>query len=285
MASISNQAHVSFSYNGSTTTRNNSSNVVNSTIRDRYSLSVEKSATSETFVPGDTFTYFVEVTNNGCGCLNNFHINDNLGSENYLNYIEGSARLFINGSMTEINPTSTNPLEFDVISRLNRDESFVILFNVLLDETLTSEVTEITNTVEVTASPCGCDCQTDDQSISDSASHTITRRDFAEVLITKTASSDNFCCDEEIDYYITLTNIGNIDATNVIVTDSLPESFTATEIHMENNGNHYQFDPSEYTIDDANFLTLPNETGTAILVPSIGPGVDNNTTIRIHGHM
>ena len=44
-------------------------------------------------------------------------------------------------------------------------------------------------------------------------------------------------------------------------------------------------DESEYTIDASNLLTLPNETGTVILVPALGPGTDNTTRIRIHGHM
>ena len=56
-------------------------------------------------------------------------------------------------------------------------------------------------------------------------------------------------------------------------------------IHKENNGNHYDYDASEYTLDDANFLTLPNETGTIIEVPALAPGVDNTTRIRIHGQM
>ena len=54
---------------------------------------------------------------------------------------------------------------------------------------------------------------------------------------------------------------------------------------MDSNGEHYQFSSSEYTIDNANLLTLPNETGRAILVPAISPGVENTTLIRIHGHM
>ena len=74
-------------------------------------------------------------------------------------------------------------------------------------------------------------------------------------------------------------------ANNVVVTDTLPENFVATEIYMENNGVRYVFDPSEYTINDANLLTLPNATGTAILVPAVGPGVDNTTRIRIQGHL
>ena len=132
--------------------------------------------------------------------------------------------------------------------------------------------------------PCGC-CDDDTLTLSGSAELSIPKCMSAEVVITKSVSKDSICCDEEIDYLITLTNTGNVDATNVVVTDTLPANFVVMEIHKENNGNHYQYDESEYDLSDANLLTLPNETGTIIEVPTIAPGVDNTTRIRIHGHM
>jgi uncharacterized repeat protein (TIGR01451 family) len=98
-------------------------------------------------------------------------------------------------------------------------------------------------------------------------------------------SKDSICCDEEIDYIITLTNIGNVDATNVVVTDTLPADFTILSIRKENNGNSYVYDSSEFDLSVANLLTLPNATGTIIEVPAIAPGVDNTTRIVIRGRM
>lgn len=284
METITNQAHVSFSYEGSEVVKTNDSNIVNSSIKDKYSISVEKTSTTECFRAGEVIGYIVRVTNTGCGCLSNFTVTDNLGGEDYATYVEGSARLFINGSMTEITPTDVSPLTFTIQEKLERDAEFILQYNVLVSDTISSEVTEITNHVSVRGYACGCGCHSKD-CVEGCGELTIPKCEFAEVLITKAVSNDNVCCGEELDYMITLTNIGNVDATNVVVTDTLPENFTTTEIHMENNGNHYQFGASEYTIDDANFLTLPNETGTAILVPALGPGVDNTTRIRIHGHM
>lgn len=286
METISNQAHVTFSYEGNETRRTNHSNIVNSVIKDSYSISVEKTSTTDCFRVGDTLTYFIHVTNNGCSCLGQFHITDNLGGENYLSYIDGSSRLFINGSMEAITPTSVSPLEFDISNRLERDSSFILQFNALVNVDINSEVTEIVNEVEVRAESCGCECNGNQTTIiTETASHTLTRCEFADIIITKQASSDSICCNEELDYFITLTNTGTIDATNVIVTDTLPNGFSTTSIRMENNGNVYNFDPSEYDIDGANLLTLPNATGTSILVPAVAPGIDNTTRIIIHGHM
>lgn len=285
METISNQAHVSYSYEGSEVIRTNHSNIVNSTIKDNYSISVEKTSTSDCFRAGDTITYFVNVTNNGCSCLGHFHITDNLGGENYLSYVPSSARIFIDGTMDAITPSSTSPLEFDFSRQLERDKELIVQYSVLVDNNISNDVTEIVNEVTVEAQPCSCDCSSNNLSIRESSTYTLTRCEFAEVLITKQASSDSVCCNEELDYFITLTNTGTIDATNVIVTDTLPANFTTMSISMENNGNTYHFDSSEYDIDGANLLTLPNATGTEILVPAIAPGVDNTTRIKIHGHM
>lgn len=289
---ISNQAHVTFSYSGAREARTNDSNVVNHTMNDRYCFEVEKTANVDCFRAGVNITYFIHVTNCGCGCLSDFRICDNLGGEDYLTYVEDSARIFINGSMESITPSSTDPLEFYVDYDLVRDEEFILEYTAIVNEDISSEVEEITNTVTVYACPCSsCNSNsatptgTGSNCICESDSTTITKCGYAEVLITKTVSNDTICCDSELDYFITLTNTGNIDAENVVITDYLPDNFNTTEIHMENNGNHYQFASSEYTIDASNLLTLPNETGTAILVPALGPGTDNTTRIRIHGHM
>lgn len=285
METISNQAHVTFSYGNLETTKTNNSNIVNSSIKDKYSISVDKTSTTECFRAGEIISYIVSVRNTGCGCLNNFTITDTFGGENYASYVEGSGKIFIGGSMTNIVPTDLTPLTFTISGRLERDEEFVLQYNVLVNSDISTDVNEITNTVEVRGYPCGCSCGDNGNSVEGSAEHTIPKCEFAEVLITKAVSNDNICCGEELDYMITLTNTGNVDATNVVVTDSLPTNFTVMEIHKENNGIHYKYDASEYTLDNANFLTLPNETGTIIEVPALAPGVDNTTRIRIHGHM
>ncbi len=56
---ITNQAHVSFSYEGSTETRTNDSNIVSSSMKDRYDFSVEKTATIDCFRAGDHITFIM----------------------------------------------------------------------------------------------------------------------------------------------------------------------------------------------------------------------------------
>lgn len=285
METISNQAHVSFSYEGSTETYTNDSNIVNSSMKDQYSISVEKTSTSSCFKAGDTITYMIHITNDGCCCLGRFEIVDTFENSNFLSYIEGSSRLFINGSMQTIIPTEINPLTFEIEGRVEKEEELILQYNMHVSSNISADIMSLENSVEVRAYPCGCDNNSNNRSIEGTATLSIPKCEFAEVLITKSVSNDNLCCGEELDYLITLTNTGTVDAINVVVTDSLPSNFTLTEVHSENNGVHYKYDSSEYDLDDSNFLTLPNATGTIINVPAIAPGVDNTTRIRLHGHM
>ncbi len=216
--------------------------------------------------------------------LGRFVISDNIDSDSNVTYIVGSARLYIGGSMHLVVPTNTSPLEFDISEQLSRDEEMFLQYTVTVNNDSVAE--QITNEVCVEAYPCGCRCGSDSGEYArKTASFTLNRCQFAEVLISKAHSRDNICCGDELDYFITLTNTGNIDATNVVVTDTMPNNFNATEVHMENNGIHYQFLASEYSIDANNMLTVPIAGGTKILVPSLKPGFDNTTRIRVHGHI
>ena len=282
---LSNQSHVTFNYAGQAQSKTNHSNVVNTTMNDRMSFTVEKTSTNECFRPGENIIYFIKITNTGCDNLCSFNVCDNLGGDCRMTYVDGSARLFVDGVMKTITPTSTSPLAFDIDETLVRDEEMILQFSALVGEDVNAD--EITNEVKVCGYSCPrCGCQSEDsRCVCECATLTLPVCRFAEVLISKSVSDENVCCRDELDYFITLTNIGNIDATNVIVTDSMPQEFTATEVHMENNGDHYMFAPSEYTIDANNLLTVPNATGRAILVPAIAPGEDNTTRLRIHGHV
>ena len=283
MAQVTNQAHVSFSYDGDEVVRTNHSNVVTTTIKDRYSLLVEKTAADDCFRPGDTITYFVRVVNNGCACLNDFLVADTLGGDSGLSYVVGTARVFIGGEMISVSPTSTSPLNFSIPNVVGKNDAFILQYNTVVSNDISVDVNEITNVVTVSASPCGCDCEDGDLRIEESSEFTITKCEYAEVLITKATTNDEVCCGEGVSYILTLTNTGTIDARNVVVTDVLPEAFNLTEVSMENNGVKYIYDPSEYSLDETNLLTLPNDVGAEILVPAIAPGVDNTTRIVLKG--
>ena len=84
-------------------------------------------------------------------------------------------------------------------------------------------------------------------------------------------------------YTLTLTNRGNLDAENVVISDQLPTQFNVTSIISQNNGSSHTYSSDEYTLSESKLLTLPNETGTPIVVPHDDGSGDNITTITITG--
>lgn len=272
---VTNQASVSFEYDGAPAPITNDSNVVSAVINDEYSFDLELTSSSTSYRPGETITYFVKITNTGSAGLSNINISDDMAG-GVIDYIAGTAQMIYNDNITALAPSSTNPLVLTLPMTLPAGESVIVTYNTDVDEFLTARVTEIINTVTVTAAA-------GTGTVSKTASLTLTIEDYADVLIEKFQSADNVNNNGTITYTLVLTNKGNLDATNVVVTDQLPTQFSITSIISDNNGSAHTYSASEYELSDTNVLTLPNASGTPIVV-SADDGTGNNiTTITITG--
>ncbi|MCR5553624.1 MAG: DUF11 domain-containing protein [bacterium] len=272
---ISNQANVSFSYSGATEPLTNSSNIVRATVNDEYGISVTLTSSSTSFRPNETITYFVKITNTGSQSLSNIVVNDELSAGN-LNYISGTAQMIYNETITPMEATQTSPLEFTLPLTLPAGDSVIVTYNATVDSVFTTRITEIINTVTVTATAGS-------GTVSDSDSLTLLIEDYADVAIEKTQSSEVLNNNDVLTYTLTLTNSGNLDAQNVVITDQLPAEFIVSSIVSENNGSSHAYLSSEYDISSSNQLTLPNATGTPIVVPAQTQTTSNITTIIITG--
>ena len=281
---ISNQAIATYTYEGSTDSRTATSNVANTTLLDDYSLEVNKVNYQQCFRPGENVTYAIRVTNTGCKKLTDFIITDDLGtfdSEYPLSYMEGTARVSINGEFITVNPTDTTPLTFNIPNTLTSGETFTLTYVATVDSEIGAGLLEITNTATVSALSACDPSDTTRYTATDTA--TLPRCTDANLVITKQVSKSNICSCDAFDYIITVDNTGLVDATNVVITDQLPEGFNVTNIRVENPDTLHNYDTSEYELTEANFLTLPNETGRVINVRAIEPGVRNSTIITISG--
>ena len=286
---ISNKATATYNFDGSELTRSTTSNTVSTTVMDNYCIEIIKHNNNICFTPGENLTFTIEVKNCGCQSLRNFIITDNLGlTDGYqpLVYLDGTSTLIINGNFTNITPTNLSPLTYVVPNTLSANQSFFITYTVTVDTEISSEIMEIINTVNITATPCNC-CDCNDgsvtQTVSSTASSTTPRCEDANLIILKTSNKNNICNCETFEYTLTLRNTGLTDATNVVITDLLPEGFIISNIHVINDEISHNYDTSEYTVDGSNLLTLPNNTGTVINVRSIEPGVNHDTVVTITG--
>lgn len=287
MATISNQASVSYTYSGASGTESTQSNVANTTLLESFSLEVNKESYQGNFTNGENITYTVKITNTGLNTISNFTLVDNLGELDGgvvpLIYQEGSARIYSESiDITPVNPTSTSPLTFTFDNELPVGDSLILSYVATVISSLPISITSITNNATVTSINNNPVTRID-ETITDDDSHTITRELTAELVLTKGVSTQSVTSGDTYYYTITLSNLGSLTATDIILTDTLPQGFTVLSIDLKQNGETSTLDPSAYSIDPAtNTLTLPTG-GTTLQVEGYQEGVDNSVVITING--
>lgn len=282
MAIITNQGTITYTYSGASGSQNATSNVANVNVLDQYSLDVNKYAVPTTFIPGENVTYQVEINNTGSGSLYNITLSDNLSGSNQLTYLANSAYLIIGSNRQQLTPTTTNPLAFTLPNPLNSGDTAFVTYVATVDRNLSSTISSITNTVTATAN--GGSTSGSQVTATDSA--TITATQFANVNITKSANQSNVNVGDTLVYTFRLTNTGNIDATGVVLTDTLPSNFQVTSITSQTGSQTTTWEANtDYELNSGtNELTLPNSsTSKTLVVPARTGGVDGVTTVTITG--
>ena len=283
LAIINNSASATYGY-GRSGQDSAVSNVATANLLEPYSLTGSKNVQNSAFRPGDILSYYITATNTGTDSLYNLTFTDNLGGVGSpLTFVDGSAYLTFNGAISPIIPTSINPLTFIVSNVVNAGDIATIAFLVRVNSSLSNDVTEITNSTEISAnegSPTGTII-----TLSPNPSVTIPLEEYASVSITKSVSDTNISEGEPFSYTLELENSGNLPATGVVITDVLPNNFVISSITSTTNGITTTFAPTDYSVDPTtNTLTLPTNPGIEITVPAFDSGV-GLTTIVISGQI
>ncbi len=280
MATILNNS-ATLTYNSGTDTGTAASNVVSTNLLDSYSITAEKYTANNDWRPGENITYLVTITNTGTQPLYAVEVIDDLGGTPTLtNYLTGSALIVNDSSVTEVTPTDVNPLTIPVVAVLQPGESVTVVYVTRVNGTIGDNVDSITNTATVQARQ---DSATGEIFTADPApSVTIPRADFAEVSIVKAVDKTTVISGDTLTYTFTIENTGNIPATNVVITDVLPEGFTITSIVFQSEGITTVYGPDDYTVGADNTLILP--TGTLTLtVPASSASGAGVTVVTITG--
>lgn len=278
---INNSASATFSF-GDARTGSAQSNIATASLLDEFSISGIKGVLNTTYRPGENLTYYVQVQNTGTSTLYNVTVSDDLGGEdNPLTFVEGSAYTENNGVFTPIVPTSTRPLVFTLPEPLTSGQRVNIIFLARADVGTDAEVTDITNTATVTAnsgSPTGAIVTADP-----SPTVTISLDDFANVTITKSVSDETLVAGVPFSYTFVLENVGNLPALGVVITDTLPDGFVISSITATTDGVTTVYDPTDYSLDSTNTLTLPTNEDKSITVPAATATGEGRTTIVVTG--
>ena len=263
-----NQATVNYTYTGARDSVNTDSNIVTTSITSGSEISIVKYPIGETFIPGDIHTFVIRVENTGTTSIDNVVITDNLGAvtegdilSQRMEYVDGTASYSLNNSLwAPYELSSINPIGVNV-GTLQPGDVYEFIYSARILENVTDGTITNVTTVSGTA---------DNETVSATASSTITAASFARVVVVKSQSSENPVIGEDFSYTLNLTNTGNLDATSVLVTDELPENFSLESVDMINGGITTTLDPADYSYEN-NLLTIPANTSTLELtVPANG---------------
>ncbi|MBQ7917735.1 MAG: DUF11 domain-containing protein [Clostridia bacterium] len=279
---INNTASITYGY-GRSGTDSAVSNTATTNLIEDFAISAYKLSNNEFFRVGENITYQVHISNDGTLDLYNVTMSDNLGGTgNPLSFVEGSATLSIGGVTSSITPTTLNPLVFTIPSVLVAGENAIITYVARVSSSLPQEVETITNEVIVSANEGSV---TGPQIlVSPNPTDTISRAEYAEVQLTKNVSASEVSVGDTFSYTLTLSNSGNLEATGVIVTDTLPDGFVIDSITSVTNGVQRVFQPTEYSVDaTTNTLTLTTGAAETISVPAAVNGNNGVTVITITG--
>ena len=279
---INNTASITYGYGRSGSDSAVSNTATTSLIED-YAISAYKLSNNQSFRVGENITYQVHISNDGVLDLYNVTMSDDLGGTgNPLTFVDGSATLSINGLTSVLIPTTINPLVFTIPSVLVAGENAIITYVAKVNSSLPQDVNDITNTVIVSANEGSVTGQ--QILVTPNPTTTITRAEYAEVQITKNVSASEVSVGDTFSYTLTLSNSGNIEATGVIITDTLPEGFVISSITSVSGGIQRVFQPTEYSVDSStNTLTLTTGAAETITVPAAVNGNSGTTVVTITG--
>lgn len=265
METITNQAYLTFEYGMNKGCAR--SNIAIATINESISLS--KLSLNKTYSPNETIFYILDVTNSGKTEVQNLVLSDNLGTyplgasttdniyESEHNYTSdrnhvatplsfiGPAQLYIDGVFDcEITPLELgNSIQF-TIPCIPSGSNAMILYKAVVNNAAPLALgSVITNIV----------------TYNDGSRETISTEtelkiaESADVKIVKSMNPSVLSSGDKITYTFTLYNYGNIDAINVVMTDTFSPAPTNLSITVGGRN----IDESNYIYVDST-LTIPS---------------------------
>lgn len=235
-------------------------------------FTVTKTAIGNTYGRNDEVTYAISIINTTAAPLEDITVTDNLGAYTVgedtlypLSYVDGTARLFIDGVPTEgLVVTAGAPVQFSGIT-IPVGGNAIIVYEASVNEFAPLDVDDsITNTVTVNG---------------EEASETITTEQEPDLTITKTIEPIPVTQNGRVTYTFTILNFGNTPATaadDAVLTDTFNPILTDLAVTFNGAG---WTEGANYNYDEATglFTTVAGQ----ITVPAATYTVDPDTNAVI----
>lgn len=284
MQTFFNQA--TLSYNGNTIT----SNIVQGELV--AVLSAAKTVTANSYEPGDTVTYVISIVNSGTTAYNGITVTDDLGGFEFngttvypLDFIEGSARLFVNGVLQATPATTVGPpLEFSGINVPAGGNAILVYSTTVTSFAPLGTEAQITNTATLTGAGIVTPITADE---------TLPASEEPALTITKALSPTTVPENGQLTYTFVISNFGATEAVstdNLVVTDTFDPILNPISVTYNgatwDEGANYTYDETtglfttvegQITVPAATYTQDP-DTGEWIVTPG-------TSTITVTGNV
>ena len=286
MQTLTNNAKIDYQYRalGKTIKAATQTNYVTTNI-SKISINLLKTSTINYFAPGEKIGYSIFISNNSSNPIYNVSVTDHINSK--LNYLENSAtitnkngefipliseKIIINSDNQAKESITSGKIEF-ILDDIDSNETAILSYVVqipLKEENLPNSIDTYASLYYSTEN----NLKTEKSSVNSNI-NSISKA-YAMLVAEKLVDKTNAFCGDKLAYTILIKNKGNIDASNVRITDTLPSNFKLEDITFIIADLTYK---STYSVNENNLLTIPaNSTDIGLCIPANTS--DNSIIIR-----